>query len=254
MLRHIYLLRSSWTRLAEMAYWPIINVLMWGFISRFMVGHSDWLSRAAGVLLGGVMLWDALFRGNLGVSLSFLEEVWSRNLGHLAVSPLTAPEWVVSMTAMSLVRTLLGMLPAALLAIPFYHFSIFALGLPLLAFFVNLTLCGWAFGLAVSGLVLRFGQGAESLAWVVVVAIAPFCGIYYPVSSLPAWLQPLSWAIPATHVFEGMRGVMFDHVFSWREMALATGLNAIYLGVAAAIFLYVYHVARVRGLFLGTGE
>ena len=204
-LRHVYLLRGSWTRVAELAYWPAVNVVIWGFITRFFAGHSDWVAQASGVLIGAVLLWDVLFRGNLGVALSFLEEMWSRNLGHLTVSPLTPVELVVSMLTMSLIRTLLGMIPAALLAIPLYHYSIFTLGLPLLAFFANLMITGWAVGLGVSALVLRYGLGAESLAWVLIIAIAPLCGIYYPISTLPGWLQDVAWVLPPSHVFEGMR-------------------------------------------------
>jgi ABC-2 type transport system permease protein len=253
-LRHLFLMRGSWTRIAELVYWPMINVLMWGFFSRFFVNHSDYVARAAGVLIGAVLLWDVLFRSNLGLSISFLEEVWSRNLGHLAVSPLTSVELAASLLTMSLIRTLCGMLPAAIGALLLYQFNIFALGLPLLAFFVNLMVTGWAFGLAVSALVLRYGQGAESLAWVVIVAIAPFCGIYYPISVLPHWLGPLIWALPPSHVFEGMRAVMFDGTFSTHELAITVALNLVYLAIGVALFVRVNYIARVRGLFIGMGE
>ena len=253
-LRHLYLLRGSWTRLAELAYWPLINVVMWGFVTQFFVGHSDWLSRAAGVLLGGVMLWDVLFRGNLGVALSFLEEMWSRNLGHLSVSPLRPVELAAAMLLMSLIRTLVGMIPAVLLAIPLYDFSLFSLGLPLLAFFANLMITGWAVGLAVSALVLRYGLGAESLAWVLIIGVAPLCGIYYPISTLPAWLQPVAWSLPPSHVFEGMRAVMFTQTFPLDHFLIALALNGLYIAAAVALFLRVHHVARVKGLFLGMGE
>jgi len=253
-LRHLYILRGSWPRVLEMAYWPAVNMLVWGFTSQFFAGHSDWVSRAAGVLIGAVILWDVMFRGNLGVSLSFLEEMWSRNLGNLAVSPLRPHELVAAMLAMSLIRTVIGVLPAALLAIPLYHYSIFSLGLPLLAFWVNLMVCGWAIGLAVSALVLRFGLGAESLAWVVVFAIAPVAGIYYPIAALPAWLQPLAWALPPAYVFEGMRSLMFGHGLDLSLLVECGLLNLFYLLLALAVFLRCWHVARIRGLLLGVGE
>jgi ABC-2 type transport system permease protein len=253
-LRHLYLIRGSWTRVAELIYWPLINVVIWGFITQFMAQHSDWVSRAGGVFLGAIMLWDVMFRGNLGVALSFLEEMWSRNLGHLSVSPLRPIELVAAMLTMSLIRTLIGMIPVALLAIPLYHYSIFSLGLPLAAFFVNLMITGWAVGLAVSALVLRYGLGAESLAWVLIIALAPLCGIYYPVSVLPEWLQWVAWGLAPSHVFEGMRAVMFGAAFPVRQLIVAAGLNLVYLGGAVALFLHIHHVARVKGLFLGMGE
>jgi ABC-2 type transport system permease protein len=253
-LRHLYILKGSWPRLIEMAYWPVVNMVMWGFTSQFLRGNSAWVAQAAGVLIGAVILWDVMFRGNLGVSLSFLEEMWSRNLGHLSVSPLRPYELVAAMLTMSLIRTLLGVVPAALLAIPLYDYSLFSLGLPLIAFWVNLMISGWVIGLGVSALVLRFGLGAESLAWVLVFAIAPVAGIYYPISTLPAWLQTVAWALPPAYVFEGMRSVMFGNGFRTDLLLGAAGLNVVYLTITTALFLRVWHVARVRGLLLNVGE
>lgn len=253
-LRHLYVMRSSPVRVIEMAYWPIVQMIMWGFISTFFVQHSTWLAQAAGALIGAVLLWDVMFRGNLGVSISFLEEMWSRNLGQLFVSPLRPYEYVVALTVMSLIRTVIGVMPAALLAIPFYAFNIFELGLPLLAFFSLLLVTGWCVGLGVSALVLRFGLGAESLAWVFIFAFAPLSGIYYPISVLPDWLQPVAMAFPPAHVFEGMRAVMFDHVFRWDLFWSAAALDALYLALTAGLFLFTFRVARRRGLLLNNGE
>ena len=253
-LRYVYLLRSSWPRLLELAYWPILQVVIWGFISRFFVTNSTWVAQAAGVLLGAAMLWDVLFRSQLGVSVSFLEEMWSRNLGHLFVSPLRPYEFVVAILTMSVIRTTIGMLPAALIAIPLYHFSIFDLGLPLLAFFVNLMVTGWSIGIAVSGLILRYGLGAETFAWVAVFAISPLAAIYYPVTVLPPWLQTVALALPPAHVFEGMRALMFDHVFRLDHFAAAAGLNAVMIGVAGTIFLLAFARARQLGKLMQMGE
>jgi ABC-2 type transport system permease protein len=253
-LRHLYILRGSWPRVLEMAYWPAVNMVVWGFTSQFFSHHSSWVAQAGGVLIGAVILWDVMFRGNLGVALSFMEEMWSRNLGHLSVSPLRPHELVAAMVTMSFIRTMIGVVPAALLAIPLYHFSIFDMGLPLVGFWLNLMVTGWAIGLCVSALVLRFGLGAESLAWVTIFAVAPLAGIYYPIATLPGWLQPLAWALPPAHVFEGMRAVMFDHALRWDLMASAAVLNALYLAASAALFLHTHHVARERGLLLNVGE
>jgi ABC-2 type transport system permease protein len=148
LLRYLYLLRSSWPRTLELTYWPTLQMLIWGFMSQFLYVNSSYVFRAFGVLLAAVMLWDVLFRGQLGLSMSFLEEMWARNLGHLFVTPLRPYEWVLSLLSMSLIRVLFGMLPAALLAIPLYHYSIFAMGLPLLAFFAVLLVMGWAWRFA----------------------------------------------------------------------------------------------------------
>lgn len=254
MLRHLYVLRSSWPRLLELVYWPVVQVVMWGFITTFFVQHSSWLAQAAGVLIGAVLLWDVMFRANLGFALTFMEEMWARNLAQLFVSPLRPVELVAALVVMSLIRTVISTAPAALLAAPLFDVWVFGMGPPLLAFFANVLVLGWSVGLLVSALVLRFGLGAESLAWVLLFLIAPLSGIYYPIASLPEWLQPVAWALPSSHVFEGMRAVMFGQGFPWDLFGWAVGLNLLYLGLTGGWFLHTIEVARRRGLLLQQGE
>ena len=254
LLRYLYLLRSSWPRALELLYWPAIQMVLWGFTSQFLMTNSSYVARAGGVLLAAVMLWDVMFRGQLGVSVSFLEELWSRNLGHLFVSPLRPYEWVLALLAMSLVRVIIGVLPAALLAIPLYHYSIFSLGLPLIAFFVLLLVMGWGLGLVIGALLLRHGLGAESMAWLAVFLLAPASAVYYPVSVLPVWLQYVAWALPSAHVFEGMRAVMFQGIFRLDHFLAALALDVIYIVFGGIIFLYAFRQARYRGALLQTGE
>jgi ABC-2 type transport system permease protein len=253
-LRHVYLMRTSWPRLFELMYWPTIQMILWGFITRFLLTNSSYIAQAAGLLISAVLLWDVLFRGQLGLSLSFLEEVWSRNLGNLSVSPLRPSEFLLSLMVMSLLRTLIGVLPAAGLAIVFYQANLFALGLPLIGFFTVLLMFGWAIGMMVCALILRVGQGAESVAWLAIFLIAPISAIYYPVSVLPDWLQILAWVLPSAPVFEGMRAILIDGTPRFDLMAYAFGLVMVYLCVGAGLFLYAFHVARRRGLLLQIGE
>ncbi len=253
-LRHVYLLRGSWPRVLELMYWPTVQMILWGFITVFMVGHSSWVAQASGVLLSAVLLWDVLFRGQLGVSLVFMEEMWSRNLGHLFVSPLRPLELVAALLTMSLMRTLIGVGAAALIAIPLFQYSIFEMGLALLAFFANLIVMGWAIGLLVSGLVLRYGLGAEGLAWFLVFAVQPVTGVYYPVDILPPWLQTVAFWLPSSHVFEGMRAVLFTQTFRADLFINAVVLNAVYLLTGTGAFLAYFRAARVRGQLLHVGE
>jgi ABC-2 type transport system permease protein len=253
-LRNVYLLRASWPRALELIYWPAVQMILWGFIARFLSTNSSWVAQASGVLIAAVLLWDVMFRGNLGVSLSFFEEMYSRNLGHLFATPLRPYELVCSLLLISFIRTVIGVGGAALLAIPLYGYSVFGMGLPLLAFFANLLVMGWSIGLLVSGLVLRYGLGAESLAWVAIFAVAPLSGIYYPVSVLPDWLQPVALLLPSSHVFEGMRSVVFGHGFRPDLLYNAIGLNAVYLTLCITVFLMVFRTARKKGLLLSIGE
>ena len=253
-MRYWFLLRRSWPRIIELMYWPTVQLILWGFITRFFLTHSSWLAQAAGVLISAVLLWDVLYRGQLGVSLMFFEEMYARNLGHLFVSPLRPYELVTSLLVMSMIRTLISFGGASLLAIPLYHYSIFTLGFPLIFFFFNLIVMGWSIGLLVASLVLRYGLGAESLAWVGIFAIAPFSGVYYPIATLPGWLRPLAFMLPASHVFEGMRAIMLEGVIRTELLLTATALNALYLTLAIGVFLFTFQVARRRGLLLNLGE
>jgi len=252
--RYWYLLRGSWPRIIELMYWPTIQMIMWGFITLHLRDTSTWVAEAAGVLLTAVLLWDILFRGQLGYTLSFLEELYSRNLGQLFVSPLRPIEMVAALMTISLLRTLIGILPAALLAIPLFAWNIFTIGLPLLAFFFLLLIMGWAVGMIVTALLLRVGLGGESLAWFIIFLLVPVSAVYYPVDVLPVWLQWVAFAMPPVYVFEGMRAVLFDGIFRWDYFGAAVALNIAYLGLGAATFLWSFHVARKRGLLLAGGE
>ncbi|HET8727944.1 MAG TPA: ABC transporter permease [Alphaproteobacteria bacterium] len=253
-LRYVYLLRGSWPRLLELAYWPTMQMIIWGLITLHLLQESSWVAQAGGVLISAVLLWDVLFRGQLGLSLSFLEEMWSRNLGHLFVSPLRPYEWVISLMVMSLIRTLIGVVPAALLAIPLYEFNVFSLGLPLLVFFGNLLVTGWWMALIIVGLILRFGLGAEGLAWLIVFLFAPVSAIYYPVEVLPPIFQWVAYALPPAHVFEGMRTLLFDGRFETGHLVAAIALNLFYMTLAGLFFLAFFRHARRQGSLLQQGE
>jgi ABC-2 type transport system permease protein len=254
LLRYLYILKSSWPRTIELLYWPTLQMLIWGFMSQFLRSNSSYVAQAFGVLLAAVMLWDLLFRSQLGLSISFLEEMWSRNLGQLFVTPLRPYEWLLSLLAMSVIRVTIGIVPAMLLAIPLYHYSIFAMGWALVAFLAVLMVMGWALGLAICGGILRHGMGAESLAWTVIFALAPLSCVYYPLTTLPAWLRPVALALPSTHVFEGMRTVLFQHVFRMDHFLAAIGLDLVLLAIGAAIFFIAFRDARHRGALMQMGE
>jgi ABC-2 type transport system permease protein len=255
MYRHIALYRRSWPRLLELAYWPVLNMCIWGFTASFLTGRLGNTAIVAGAsLMGGVLLWEVTLRGQMGMSISFLEEIWSRNLGHVFVSPLRPWELVAALIAMSIMRMLAGVVPAILLAWALYAFNLFSLGPVLVLFFINMMVMGWWVALGVVSLILRHGAGAEALAWGVLFGLAPFSAVFYPVSVLPTFLQPVALALPAAHVFEGMRGILLDGFVSYGHLAAATGLNIFWLGAASLLFARQFHQARVRGALLTIGE
>jgi len=180
--------------------------------------------------------------------------MYARNLGNLMISPLRPVEFVLSLMIMSLVRLSIGMVPVTILAIAFFGFNLWALGFALAAFFVNLILTSWSIGIFVSGVLLRNGMGAESLAWTIMFLFLPLTCVYYPVAVLPHWLQYVAWALPPTYVFEGMRALLIDHVFRADLMLEAFLFNAILFAGASIAFLLLLRSAREQGSLLQMGE
>ena len=253
-LRYWYLIRSSWPRLLELVYWPAVQMLMWGFLQVYINQNAGFFARAGGTFLGAVLLWDILFRGQLGFSISFLEEMWSRNLANLMMSPLKPVEFVIALMIMSVIRLAIGVVPVTLLAIAFFGFNLFGLGFALVAFFINLLLTSWAVGIFVSGLVLRNGLGAENLAWTIMFIFLPLTCVYYPVAVLPDWLQTVAWMLPPTYVFEGMRALLIDHVFRPDLMLQALAINVVLFAAGAGAFLALLKSARRNGSLMQAGE
>jgi ABC-2 type transport system permease protein len=253
-MRYWYLLMSSWPRLLELIYWPALQIITWGFLQSFISQNAGFFARAGGTLIGAVILWDILFRGQLGFSISFLEEMWARNLGNLMMSPLKPIEFLISLMIMSLIRLAIGVIPMTLLALIFFGFNFYSIGLPLIAFFCNLIFTSWSIGIFVSGLVLRNGLGAESIVWTLMFGILPLACIYYPVTVLPHWLQYAAWSLPPTYVFEGMRALLTDHVFRADLMIEAFAINVVLFIASFAVFLALLRSARRHGSLLQGGE
>jgi ABC-2 type transport system permease protein len=244
----------------ELAYWPILQMCIWGFTASFITSravggsHDARLLVAATALLAGVLLWEVAIRSQMGVAISFLEEIWSRNLAHVFISPLRPWELIMGLIGVAALRVVAGILPAILVAYLLYAFNLFILGPIIVLFFAMLMLMGWAVALGVVSLILRHGAGAEALAWSLLFGLTPLSAVFYPVSALPAWLQPISLAIPATHVFQGMRAALLQGHTDWLDMLWAAGLNAVWLAVAGLLFASQFRAARIRGALITIGE
>jgi ABC-2 type transport system permease protein len=255
MYRHLALYRRSWPRLLELMYWPILQMVVWGFVTAYLAGLQDSMaSVAAGVLIGGVLLWEVAIRSQMGFAISFLEEIWSRNLGHVFVSPLRPLELVAGLVGMSMLRMFAGVIPAMFLAFLLYGFGLWRMGPVVVLFFAGLMMMAWAVALGVTALILRHGAGAEPLAWSVLFGLTPFAAVYYPVSVLPGWLEPVALMIPAAHVFEGMRAALLDGSIAWGHLGAAFALDLAWLAAMGWVFLRQFEGARVRGALLNIGE
>lgn len=254
--RHLCLYRHSWPRMLELIYWPTLQMTIWGFTTSYLITQGPTkadIAIAGGALLAGVLLWEVTIRSQMGVAITFLEELWSRNLGHIFISPIRPWELIAAQLAVSLLRTLFGVLPAILLAWALYAFDLFSLGPVLLLFFVNLLFMGWWIAIGVVSLILRHGLGAELLAWSVTFGLAPLSAVFYPVAILPAALRPVALALPSTHVFEGMRAALAGTI-RWDQLAAAAALNVLWALAAILLFAWQFRRARTSGALLNLGE
>jgi ABC-2 type transport system permease protein len=252
--RYAVLIMGSVPRMIELMYWPLVQMLLWGFLQTHLAASSSLFANAAGLLIGSVLLWDILLRAQFGFSMSFLEEMWSRNLGNILMSPLRPNEYIASLMVISFIRLGISLLPVVLLAYLFFGFNLFSVGLPLAAFFANLVFFGWTIGLISNGVIVRYGLGAESFTWVAVFFFLPLCCVYYPLATLPGWLQPVAASLPPTHVFEGLRAVLIHQTFLPMLMVKALALNLLYFSGAYLLFRYFLWQARIKGSLMQIGE
>ena len=211
-LRHIYLIKSSFPRILDLIYWPTIQIVLWGFISKFFTLHTDLYNHTVGIILSSAILYDFLFRSSISFNMLFLEEIWSRNFTNLFVAPLKVSEIITALTATALLRTLIGIVPAIFLATPFFGVSIFTLGPSLILLFLSLYLFGITLGLLVTSGLLRYGPAFEGVAWSSLFLLAPLGCVYYPMSILPDWLQVVAELLPLVYIFEEVRSLSLIHI------------------------------------------
>jgi ABC-2 type transport system permease protein len=254
LIRHTYLYLGSWPRFVEMMYWPVINILSWGFTSVFIYKKLTGTTPVSDILVAGVLLSELILRTGHAMLILFLEEVWSRNLGHLFASPIKVSEYTLSLVVAALFRVVVSVTPAMVLTYYLFGFSILSFGWPLAAFVVLLIMSGCWYGLLVLSLIFRYGLAAEWLGWMSVWLFIPFMAPYYPVSILPHAMQVVSWSLPATYVFECMKGMINQTEFRADYLWIALGLNGVYFVIAGYVFYRAYRSAQKRGGILQVGE
>jgi ABC-2 type transport system permease protein len=254
MLRHFYLIKASLPRIVDLIYWPTVQIILWGFVSKFFTMHSSYFNNTAGIILSAAILYDFLFRSSISYNMLFLEEIWSRNLINLFVSPIKISEIVIALTCTALLRTMIGLVPAVLIAIPLFGISLLELGYPLILLLLSLYIFGITLGLLVTAGLVRFGPSFENIAWASLFFIAPIGCIYYPVEILPNWLQPIALALPLAHIFEETRSILITNTVHYSNIYYALMLNMIYLFLAIYTFYYSFKTAKIKGSLINVGE
>ncbi|MCR4328574.1 MAG: ABC transporter permease [Patescibacteria group bacterium] len=250
LMRNLYLYKRSLPRIMDILYWPVMELLIWGFLSVYLEKLNFGGVSVVTVLLGGILFWELLSRAQGAVSVAFLEDVWERNFLNIFVTPLKTIELLAAWFLIGLVRIVLVGIVAGGLAFLFYKFNIFTFGIYLIPFVLNLLLFGWIAGLFAIGIILRYGSSAQIIAWGILFLIQPFVAVFYPVSALPQSIQWICWILPPTYVFEGMRTVLATGVLPFRDFLLAAGTNAIYLVLVVWFFFRMFARVKEKGLLL----
>ena len=253
-LRHIYLIKSSFPRILDLIYWPTIQIFLWGFISKFFTINSAYYNNTVGVILTAAILYDFLFRSSISYNMMFLEEIWSRNFTNLFIAPIKISEIIAALTLTAIIRTSIGLIPAALLAIPLFGVSLFSLGPPLLLLLLSLYIFGISLGLLVTSGLIRFGPSFENIAWASLFFLAPLGCIYYPIDILPEWLQIISKTLPLVYIFEEMRNILINNSINYFQIYKAISISSLYFLLGVIVFYLSYYGARIRGTLINIGE
>jgi ABC-2 type transport system permease protein len=245
LLRYLYLYRRSVARIMGVLFWPVMDLLVWGFLTQYL--QSVALPASILYLLGAVIFWDIFYSSQQAISLSITEEIWVRNILNIFVAPVSAAELLFATCLVGMLRALASAGILTLLAWSLYSFNLFSIGLALVPFFFALILFGWAMGMFTMALVLRFGQAAEALIWGIPFLIQPISAVFYPVRVLPVWLQGVAKSLPSTHVFEGMRMALATGRVDAGALAAALALNVLYLAAGSLFFAWMLGRVREKG-------
>ncbi len=253
-LRHVYLIKGSFPRILDLIYWPTVQIFLWGFISKFFTLSSSYFENTVGIILSAAILYDFLFRSSISYNMMFLEEIWSRNFTNLFIAPIKISEIITALTITAILRTLIGLVPAAFLAIPFFGVSIFKIGTPLIFLLISLYIFGVTLGLLVTSGLVRFGPSFENIAWASLFFLAPLGCIYYPIEILPNWLQIIAKFFPLVHIFEEMRNILINDIINYFKILKAILISFLYFIFGVIIFYISYNGAKDRGTLINMGE
>ncbi len=244
--RYFYTIKDI-SQLADIFYWPLVDILLWGLTS-IWIQHQNAVANLPLILMTGLIFWQVTWRGALGISFHLLQEFWHRNLVNLFSTPLKISEWISGILLLGICKLLVSVAFGGLLVYLLYSLNVFALGWAFLPFALLLYIFGWTVGFISSGLVIYWGHKVEMFAWMLPFLFAPFSAVFYPVDVLPPVAQAISWSLPTTYVFEGMRlmlnGSPFPFSYFWASLAL----NLLFLFCSVLFFRIMFYKSLVKGL------
>jgi ABC-2 type transport system permease protein len=247
-LRQFYLMRSSIARTLPLVVWVAVDIILWGFITKYLNQVTSPGFNFVPVLLGAVLFWDFFTRVMHGVTTAFLEDVWSRNFLNLFATPLSISEYLAGLVFTSIVTSSIGLIVMLVLATAVFGLSFFAFGLMLVPFLLVLFLFGIALGIVAVSIVLRLGPASEWFIWPIPALLSPFAAVFYPLSTLPKWMQHISYVLPPAYVFESMRTILAGGPAQPASLLLAGSLALLYILLATWLFARIHRHTIRTGL------
>lgn len=253
-MRNLFLLPKSFARWMDMFYWPLIDLLVWGYTTVYLNAHSAGGMNFIVLFIGALISWDVLFRAQQSITITFLEDIWARNILNLFVSPLTPTEFLVSSVSYGMLKHFITMSFMAVMAFWLYDYNYFSLGLALIPAILNLLVFGWSLGIVTTAMIIRFGQAGEMLAWGLAFLLQPFVGVFYPVETLPVFFQKVSLALPPAYVFAELRNIVLRKTFDPQAMFIAFALNIVYFALSAVFFNWIWRIVKKKGYLTRLGN
>ncbi len=250
-IRHLYLYKGrSLPRFMDIFFWPVMTLLTWGFFSvylnKFNLSNVNFFS----VLLGAVVFWEVVQTSQQAVSVYFLEDVWEKNFLNIFVTPLTLGEFFVATAILAIIKLCITCSVLFIVAFLFYHYSVFSLGFAFIPYVINLFAFGMTVAVFINGIILRFGTSAQVLAFGIILILQPLSAVFYPVSALPGFLHPISYALPITYVFESMRATIAGMPFDFHSFWISALLNIVYFTAACLFFRGMFLSVKRKGILL----
>lgn len=245
-LRQLYVFVANLGRSSDAFFWPVINLFLWGYVSIYFGQKGGGVNLLAS-LLTGYLLWMFLQRSQEDLSVGLLEDLWSRNFINIFATPITIWEYLLGLIATGFIKLFISFFMVSILAFLLFAFNIFSLGIYLVPLIFSLLITGWWMGIFINGLIIRFGFEVEALSWTIIFILMPFSGVYYPVDVLPQWMQSISYVLPSSYVFSGMRKLIMDGIFDWHFFFLSLGLNIIFMVLSLLFYKKMFDVAKEKG-------
>lgn len=247
-IRHLYNFVHTWERITDAFYWPVFDIIVWSLTLYAMQKQGQASAGYTTMIISAVVLWFVVWRGQYEITVNLLEELWGENLGNLFTTPLTVAEWTVALLVLGILKLFITVVFTSIVAYFLFGVNILNLGSALLPFIGSLLVTGWWVGLFIASLFLRYGTKIQTLAWVGGFVLMPFSATYFPLSTLPGWLQSAAQFVPSMYIFEGMRVVLATGRIPWGMITLSMFLNIVYFSLCFSFFIRSFRSAKVNGL------